>query len=197
MMNEDSLCVGYHNATFVAVPRCAKPFSQPQNAVALFMDDSCLKTKLCEVGDYISSMLVPSRLAWVSLKTRKRACLDSRDVLDTSGLDGGDDLFGQLRDTVSIGKQDIYDRFTHNAGDLDGVDTRDVAVESLPPGNPAGTGVCQSDEALKDLAGAFLNGVVVTRKLEELFAVGTSFTAEARAWKDDAADHAGAQRAVL
>lgn len=126
-----------------------------------------------------------------------RACLDSRDVLDTSSLDSGDDLFGQLRDTVSIGKKDGCGQCTHNAGDLDGVDTRNIAVESLPPGNPAGAGVSQSDEALKDLAGAFLDGIVVTRELQELFAVGTSFTAEARAWKDDAADHAGAQRAVL
>ena len=89
------------------------------------------------------------------------------------------------------------DKNTYNAGNLDGVDSRDIAVESLPSGDPARTRVCQSDEALKDLAGAFLDGVVMTREFEKLFAVGTSFTAEARAWKDDAADHAGAQRAVL
>lgn len=85
----------------------------------------------------------------------------------------------------------------YNAGDLDGVDTRDITVESLPPGYPAGGRIGKSDEALEDLAGTFLNGIVVARQLKELFAVGTSFTAEARTWEDNAADHAGAQRAVL
>jgi len=90
-----------------------------------------------------------------------------------------------------------YGECTYDAGNLDSVDTRNVAVESLPPGDPAGSRVGQSDEALKDLAGALLNGVVVTGELKELLAVGTSLTAEARTWKDDAADHTGAQRAVL
>lgn len=103
----------------------------------------------------------------------------ARDVLDTSGFDGRDDLFGQ------------------NAGDLDSVNARNIAVETLPPGNPAGGRVCQSDETLKDLAGALLDSIVVAQELEELFAVGTSLATEARTGKNNAADHAGTQRAVL
>jgi len=94
-------------------------------------------------------------------------------------------------------KQCMCNKWTYNASNLDGVDTRDIAVEALPPGYPAGSGVGKSDEALKDLAGTFLDGIVVAGELKELFAVGTSLTAEARTWEDNAADHAGAQRAVL
>jgi hypothetical protein len=86
---------------------------------------------------------------------------------------------------------------TYNSGDFDGIDARNIAVESLPPGNPAGGWVCQSDEALKDLAGALLDSIVVAQELEELFAVGASLATEARTGKNNAADHAGAQRAVL
>jgi hypothetical protein len=86
---------------------------------------------------------------------------------------------------------------TYNAGYLDGVDTRDIAVKSLPSGNPAGGRVCQSDETLKDLAGALLDGIVVAQELEELFAVGTSLATEARTGENNTADHAGTQRAVL
>jgi hypothetical protein len=86
---------------------------------------------------------------------------------------------------------------THNAGDLDGVDTRDIAVKSLPSGNPAGGRVCQSDETLKDLAGALLDSIIMANELEELFAVGASLATETRTGENNTADHAGAQRAVL
>jgi hypothetical protein len=87
--------------------------------------------------------------------------------------------------------------YTHNAGDLDGINTRNIAVESLPPGNPAGGRVCQSDEALKDLAGALLDSIIMANELEELFAVGASLATETRTGENNTADHAGAQRAVL
>lgn len=106
-------------------------------------------------------------------------CAVARNVLDSSGLDGR------------------YNFLRENASDLDSVNASDVAVQALPSGDPARARVGKSDQALEDLAGAFLNGVVVAGQLEELFTVGASLAAEARTRKDDAADHAGAQRAVL
>ncbi|THW93896.1 Metallo-dependent phosphatase [Aureobasidium pullulans] len=70
-------------------------------------------------------------------------------------------------------------------------------MPALPSGDPARARVGKSNQALEDLAGAFLDGVIVAGQLEELFTVGASLAAEARTRKDDAADHAGAQRAVL
>jgi len=178
--------------------RSAKPFSQPQNAVALFMDDSCTRNKLCEVGDYMSSMLVPSRLYGVSSNTREGGQVWTHGMYLTPAASTVEMISSGSCKTQSVrNKRYRRDENTYNTGNLDGVDSRDIAVESLPSGNPARARVCQSDEALEDLAGAFLDGVVMAREFEKLFAVGTSFTAEARAWKDDAADHAGAQRAVL
>jgi hypothetical protein len=50
----------------VAVAAVPTNFPNLKNAVALFMKDSCIRNKLREVDGYMSSMLVPSRLAVVS-----------------------------------------------------------------------------------------------------------------------------------
>jgi hypothetical protein len=90
-----------------------------------------------------------------------------------------------------------WEREANRSSNLDGIDTSNVAVQTLPSGNPTSSRIGQSDKTLKDLTGALLDGVVVASQLEELFAVGASLTTEAGTWQDDAADHAGAQRAVL
>jgi hypothetical protein len=51
----------------VAVPALPTKFPSLKNAVALFMNDSCIRNKLRKVDDYMSSILVPSRLVRVSL----------------------------------------------------------------------------------------------------------------------------------
>lgn len=147
----------------------------------------------------MSSMFVPSRLKRVSVRVRANECRRrySRNVLDSSGLDGRYNFLRELYSTVSIKLTGDCRPCTHNASDLDSVNASDVAVQALPSGDPARARVGKSDQALEDLAGAFLNGVVVAGQLEELFTVGASLAAEARTRKDDAADHAGAQRAVL
>jgi hypothetical protein len=61
---------------------------------------------------------------------------------------------------------------------LCGIDTGNVAVETLPLGDPRFGRVGQGDEALEDLGGAALDLVRRAREVEELFAVGASFVTE-------------------
>lgn len=86
---------------------------------------------------------------------------------------------------------------TYNTSNLDSVHARHITIKSLPTRNPARGGVDEGDEALVDLARTFLNTVFVAGELEELFAVWAAFAAELGRGHDDAADHAGAEAAVL
>lgn len=86
---------------------------------------------------------------------------------------------------------------TYNTSNLDSIHPGHITVQSLPTRNPARGGVDEGDEALVYLARAFLDAVLVAGELEELFAVWAAFAAEFGRGHDDAADHAGAEAAVL
>ena len=67
---------------------------------------------------------------------------------------------------------------THRTRHFDRIRSRHVGVQSLPPGDPARGRITQGDEALEDLGGAFLDGVVVAAQAEHVVAVRASFTHE-------------------
>ena len=121
----------------------------------------------------------------------------SRDVPDAGSLHSRDDFLGQLN-TISNHTPDIISfPSTYDSSDLNSVDTRNIALQTLPSGDPASGGVGESDKSLVDLAGALLDGVFVAGQFEELVAVWAALATELGRGHDDAADHAGAQLAVL
>jgi hypothetical protein len=62
---------------------------------------------------------------------------------------------------------------------LDGVHAWDVVVETLPLGDPRLGRVRESDDTLKDLRRAALDGVLRALQVEELLTVGAPIVAEA------------------
>lgn len=109
---------------------------------------------------------MPSRLQ--KKLVSKAACLSIRCVANLRDvrypillLESRADLIGQL------------------AGDLDGVDAADVAVETLPLGDPGARWVGERDDALEDLGRAALDLVLGAGEVQELFAVGAALVAEA------------------
>ena len=75
--------------------------------------------------------------------------------------------------------KDLPDLVGELAGDLDGVQAGNVAVEALPLGDPAVVGVREGDDALEDLRRAGLDLVLRVREVEEVVAVGAPFRSEA------------------
>lgn len=65
------------------------------------------------------------------------------------------------------------------ARDLGGVDTADVAIQALPLCHPRLAGVGERDEPFKDLRRAAVDLVGRALQVQELFAVGAAFVAEA------------------
>lgn len=53
-----------------------------------------------------------------------------------------------------------------------------VVVQALPPSHPAGGWITHRNQTLKDLGGAFLDGIVVSTELENGFAIGTAVAHE-------------------
>ena len=84
-----------------------------------------------------------------------------------------------------------------HAFDLDGIHTRDIALESLVSRDPAPRCVAHSDHTLEDLAGALLDGFDVAGELEEGLAVGAAILLELLLGADDGAHHTRAHVAVL
>lgn len=70
-------------------------------------------------------------------------------------------------------------RPTHHAHDLDGIHARHIAIQALPPRDPALRRVRQRDEALVHLRRAFLDRVRGVGQPEEVFAVRAAFFEEA------------------
>lgn len=64
---------------------------------------------------------------------------------------------------------------SHLANYFDCVRAWYIRVDALPLGDPAGFGVIDSDQALEYLAGAVGDTVRLAFKLEELFAIRTTF----------------------
>lgn len=103
----------------------------------------------------------------------------SRYVVDAGALDQANNVI--RKDTLDLGR----------------VHTRLVALEALVPGHPALGGVCDSDEAFKDLRGTVVDLLRVAGELKKLFAVGAALRQELLLGADNGADHAGAHVALL
>jgi hypothetical protein len=67
---------------------------------------------------------------------------------------------------------------TNRAHDLNGIHALDVAVETLPLGNPGLRRVGECDQTLEDLGGAFLDCLLRVSEREKTFAVRTTFLEE-------------------
>lgn len=81
---------------------------------------------------------------------------------------------------------------TYDSNDLSGVESRHVALQPLPFGDPAASWIRESDDALKDGARAILYRVGAAAQLEEVFAVGAALDSELLFSLYEGADHAGA-----
>lgn len=68
---------------------------------------------------------------------------------------------------------------THHSHNLDGIHARHIAIQALPPRDPALRRVRQRDEALVHLRRTFLDRVRGVGQAEEVFAVGAAFFEEA------------------
>jgi hypothetical protein len=66
----------------------------------------------------------------------------------------------------------------HHARHFDGIHARNVALQTLPPGHPAGPFISERDQAFEDLRRAFLDGIAVAAEAEDMFAIGTAFAHE-------------------
>lgn len=99
-----------------------------------------------------------------------------RDILNPRILQICNDIVRQLN-TYKL-RPISLEGIAHRSRHFDSICPRNVSLQPLPARNPARRRIAQGNQALEDLRGAFLDGVVVAAEAENVIAVWAAFAHE-------------------